>query len=87
MVDSKQMLPEIILMRPICILSIIIGHAFAIYSGAWGGSSIPYVKEYQYVNPIFISFQLCAFVFISGYLFEHNIKQRAFFYQFYKKES
>ena len=73
MVDSKQMLPEIILMRPICILSIIIGHAFAIYSGAWGGSSIPYVKEYQYVNPIFISFQLCAFVFISVYLFEHNI--------------
>ena len=74
MVDSK-VLNEIVLIRPICILCIIIGHAFAVYSGAWIAPDIRHIDIYKYVNPLFISFQLAAFVYISGYLFEfHYVK-------------
>lgn len=76
MVGSK-VLNEIVLMRPICIICIIIGHAFAAYSGAWVVPNIQFIDIYKYVNPFFISFQLAAFVYISGYLFEsHCIKIR-----------
>ena len=65
----KQYNLSILLLRPLLILSIIVGHGFAIYSGSW---EIPYqiinVDGYQYVNIVFISFQLQCFVFISGFL-------------------
>ena len=68
---KTSLLPEVIIIRPILILSIVIGHSFAIYSGSW---SIPeYIDSidwYKYINPLFINFQLPAFVFISGYLYE-----------------
>lgn len=72
MADSKLLLGEIILMRPICIVCIIIGHVFAAYSGAWMVPNIMQIEYYKYFNPFFISFQLTAFVYISGYLFEYN---------------
>lgn len=68
---KRPILMEVAMMRPILILCIVIGHSFAIFSAAWPwpykdielGSSI-----YNLVNPLFISFQLAGFVFISGYV-------------------
>lgn len=68
---KKQYLP-IAVWRPLLILSIVIGHSFAIYSGSWSfqfGRGVDFIPAYDWVNPAFISFHLQAFFFISGYLF------------------
>lgn len=69
--SKSQWYIPILVWRPLLILSIVIGHSFAIYSGAWDCdfSEIPFIAGYAWVNPLFISFQLQAFFFISGYLF------------------
>lgn len=68
-VKQGVFLAEISYYRPILILCILIGHCFAIYSGAWERpNNIEYIEVYKYVNPVFISFQLAAFAFVSGYL-------------------
>lgn len=62
---------EVAMMRPMLILCIVIGHSFAIFSGAWPSPFEDTIHEpsiYSSVNPLFISFQLAGFVFISGYV-------------------
>ena len=75
-------LNEISIYRPLLILCILIGHCFAVYSGAWERpDDIKYVEAYKYINPIFISFQLAGFTFISGYLAAYkrqNIVRKGF---------
>ncbi|WP_459186839.1 hypothetical protein ACGE0T_11805 [Parabacteroides sp. APC149_11_2_Y6] len=71
----KEGLNEVYIIRPILILCIVIGHSFAIYSGAWENvealtENVPLV--YKWLNPFFISFTLQAFVVISGYLFAYQ---------------
>ena len=71
--SKEKLLSEIVLMRPICILSILIGHVFAVYSGAWDmPKDLINIPFYKYFNFIFIAGQLPDFVFISGYLFEYK---------------
>ena len=64
-------LVEVAVMRPILIGCIVIGHSFAIFNGAWPcpikGVELE-SSAYSLVNPLFISFQLAGFVFISGYV-------------------
>lgn len=72
-----MLLKDIVLIRPILILCIVIGHAFAIYTGS---TSWPMplgyneIHVYSWINPVFISFQLQAFVFVSGYVFAFQEK-------------
>lgn len=67
------MLKDILIYRPFLILCIIIGHCFGIYNGSFDNTSnLPGYLWYTYMNPLLISFQLYAFVFISGYLYAHN---------------
>ncbi len=66
-------LNEIGVMRAILILSIVIGHTFAIYgitgSKTWVlPENFESISLFWWINPVFISFTLQAFVFISGYL-------------------
>ena len=78
LVNEKKvnLLEELVLMRPICIISIVIAHAFAIYSGVWEKPMLLIdISCYRYFNYIFVSFQLPAFVFISGYLFEFSLSK------------
>lgn len=79
---QRTSLKEISIYRPLLILCILIGHCFAVYSGAWEKPEyIIQVAEYKYINPIFISFQLAAFAFISGYLAaykEYKILEKGF---------
>lgn len=72
---SKALLTDIAIMRPILILSIVIGHAFAIftYSKAWPlPNGCTQIDMLRWVNPVFISVALQAFVFVSGYLFAYK---------------
>ncbi len=73
--DSCIFLEDIALMRPILILCIICGHAFAIYTGTnyWPlpeGCNQNILLSW--INPCLISFALQAFVFVSGYLFAYK---------------
>lgn len=68
----KKILIEVAIMRPILILCIVIGHSFAIYNGAWPSPfEVNTHSIYRYINPLFISFQLAGFVFISGHVDEY----------------
>lgn len=73
----KVVFDDIAIIRVILVISIIIGHAFNIYTGSsyWPlPEGCSENDNLNWVNPIFISFSLQAFVFISGYLFEHKSK-------------
>ncbi len=65
-------------MRCVLIVSIVVGHTFAIY-GNLGSTSwilperIEFISNYSWITPIFISFQLQAFVFISGFLYANSL--------------
>lgn len=73
--QKKVFFQDIAIMRPILIMSIVLGHAFTIYtrSNSWPlplGCSDNVLLSW--INPTFISFALQAFVFVSGYLFAHK---------------
>ena len=89
---TKVFLGNIAVIRLVLILCIVIGHAFAIFSGAWSGIESIDIHEacafYKFINPIFISFQLPAFVFISGYLLGKNkvkVDEKNFVVQKFKR--
>ena len=86
---QKNLLGEIVIIRPILILSIVVGHAFAIYSGAWEAPEhVVHVSLYENLNPLFINFQLAAFVFVSGYLFglkKNKVNETGFVMQKFKR--
>lgn len=86
---QKNLLGEIVIIRPILILSIVVGHAFAIYSGAWEApEDVVHVNLYEKLNPLFINFQLAAFVFVSGYLFglkKNKVNETGFVMQKFKR--
>lgn len=86
---QKNLLGEIVIIRPILILSIVVGHAFAIYSGAWEAPEhVVHVSLYEKLNPLFINFQLAAFVFVSGYLFglkKNKVNETGFVLQKFKR--
>ena len=69
---------DILIYRPLLIICIIIGHCFGIYNGSFFNSigAVGY-NWYKYMNPLFISFQLYAFVFISGYLYANHARKNA----------
>lgn len=61
-------------MRPFLILSIVVGHAFAIYNDSWPRpDNVSMALDiYKYFNGFFISFHLPAFFFVSGYLYRYK---------------
>ena len=68
----KKLFYDISIVRMILIISIVIGHGFVIYLNGqtWPlPEGVTPSSTLKWINPIFISFQLQAFVMISGYLF------------------
>lgn len=66
---------DIGIIRGFCIICILIGHSFAIYTGSsyWTlPSNVDNISIYKWINPCLTSFPLQIFVFISGYLFSHQ---------------
>lgn len=72
---DKIFFNDIGIVRAFCIICILIGHSFAIYTGSnyWVlPTGVDNVDFYKWINPSFISIQLQTFVFISGFLFSHQ---------------
>ena len=62
-------------MRPILIISIMLGHAFTMFTNSvsWPlPDGVRQIEAYRWFNPTLISFALQAFVFVSGYLFAYK---------------
>ena len=73
--SPKFIFSEIALIRPILIFSIIIGHAFAVFTDSvyWPLPIGMHTSDVlRCINPIMISFALQAFVFIAGFLFAYK---------------
>lgn len=75
MQQNKVLLSDIAIMRPILIISIILGHSFAMFGGSASWPLLECVRQidsYGWITPTLISFALQAFVFVSGYLFAYK---------------
>ena len=77
---NKTYFDDISCIRAILVISIVLGHAFAMYTG---GLAWPLKKEitpiyfYKYINPAVISFHLQSFVFIAGFLFGSQMSKNS----------
>ena len=72
---NKMLLSDIAIMRPILIISIMLGHSFAMFGGSASWPLLECVRQidsYSWITPTLISFALQAFVFVSGYLFAYK---------------
>lgn len=76
----KEKLLEISIIRPVLIFIFLIGyHAFAPWGGAWSlPSDVVFVDNvpYKLLDKILYSILLELFVFISGYLFSHQLNRK-----------
>ena len=75
---NKSYFDDISCIRAILVIGIVLGHAFAIYTGgpAWPlPENIASISFYKYINPAVISFHLQVFVFIAGFLFSSQMSE------------
>ena len=74
----KRYFDDISCIRGILIIGIVLGHAFAIYTGgpAWPlPDNIASISFYKYINPAVICFHVQGFVFIAGFLFSSQMSR------------
>ena len=75
---NKTFFDDIGIIRAFCIISIVIGHSFAIYSNSsyWVlPMNVEDIEFYKWINPAVINIELQTFVFISGFLFGYQGKK------------
>ena len=74
LIKENKYLGEVVLIRPIATLLIVVLHAFTMYGGGWIlPEGISNVRVYFWIARLSNSFALEMFVFLSGYLFAHQI--------------
>lgn len=72
---QKQLLTDVVVIRPILIVLLVFYHAFAIYGGAWEPiDGYPSIRLYWWMDWLSYSFMLETFVFISGYVFGYQVR-------------
>lgn len=79
MSNTNTFFDDISCTRAVLVISIVLGHSFAIYTGsnAWPlPEGVSFLEFYKYINPAVISFQLQGFVFIAGFLFGAQMNMR-----------
>ena len=75
--SNKQLLDNVVIIRPILIILLVFYHAFAIYSGAWAPiEGFPEVPAYWWLDKLSYAFMLEMFVFVSGYVFGFQIRTK-----------
>lgn len=73
----KVWLNEVSFMRPILVLLLVSYHAFAPYCGAWLElEGIKSVEAYKWIALFSKAFLLEGFIFISGYIFNFQLKSK-----------
>lgn len=71
--QNKTWLYEISFIRPILLFLLVAYHAFAPYCGSWDASIVTDNEIYKWLANAFRAFRLEAFVFVSGYVFAHQV--------------
>lgn len=71
---------EVAFVRVILIVLLLLYHCFAIYTGKWPSLNTVWVAQdicsYKWIGYFFYSFFLECFVFISGYVFEFQMRKK-----------
>lgn len=76
-VKEKKILKDVVFMRVVLIVLLVLYHSFAIFNGAWEKQAdYPDIPAYWWIATSSYAFMLEAFVFISGYVFGHQIKNK-----------
>lgn len=74
MPESKPILKDVVLIRPIIIFLLIVYHAFIIYQGGWSEpEEFAPVAAYWWIAKVSYSILLPMFVFVSGYVFAFQV--------------
>ena len=74
---NKKILQDVVLIRLVLIILLVLYHAFAIYNGAWSmPNGIDEVRPYWWIATLSYSFMLETFVFLSGYVFGFQIREK-----------
>lgn len=74
---TKKKLIDVILIRIVLIVLLVLCHSFAIYNGSWSmPSGISNVPAYSWIASLSFSFMLETFVFLSGYLFGFQVREK-----------
>lgn len=74
---QKQLLSNVVIIRPILIVLLVFYHAFAIYGGAWKPiEGFQRVNLYWWMDWLSYSFMLETFVFISGYVYGYQVRTK-----------
>jgi fucose 4-O-acetylase-like acetyltransferase len=74
---NSNLLSDVVVIRNILIVLLVFYHAFAIYSGAWKPiAGFPIVKAYWWFDKLSYAFMLELFVFISGFVFGYQVRQK-----------
>lgn len=72
-----NLLSDVVVIRPLAILLLIVMHSFTIYGGGWDlPDACQPVETYWWIAKVTYSFMLEIFVFISGYLFSYQLRER-----------
>ena len=74
---QKKILNDVVVIRLLLIILLVLYHAFAIYNGAWQMPEGIYdVESYWWIASFSYSFMLEAFVFVSGYVFGFQVREK-----------
>lgn len=77
MAESKILLNDVVIIRPLAIFLLIVWHSFIIYTGGWREPiGYEYVESYWWIAKVSYAFMLELFVFISGYVFEYSLQRK-----------
>lgn len=74
---KTKYLSDVVIIRLVLIVLLVLYHSFAIYNGAWQmPEGVNDVKSYWWVASFSYSFMLEAFVFVSGYVFGFQVREK-----------
>jgi len=75
---KKELLNNVLIIRPILILLVVFYHAFAIYNkDAWAPlNGFPEIRTYWWLDKLSYAFMLEGFVFVSGYVFGFQMRTK-----------
>lgn len=74
---SQGILKDVAIIRPILIVLLVFYHAFAPFSGAWAPiEGFPEISAYWWLGRLSSAFMLEMFVFISGFVFGYQVRNK-----------
>lgn len=77
MATQKELLNDVVIIRPLAIILLVIWHSFIIYAGGWAEpQGFQPIDAYWWIGKFSYAFMLELFVFISGYVFQYSLQRK-----------